>query len=81
MKRFITNEGLRMEKLFTKYGLGEYYQEMMGNIVIDNSELTPEVWSKVIKLLQDNPYDLISGFEGEGEEQYLFVANRTDLDI
>lgn len=61
------------------FKLGEWYNPYMGNIVISNEEQTPENIANVIELLKKYPYDLVMGYEGEGEDQYLFVVERIFL--
>lgn len=81
MDKFITKEGLERYELFNKYGLGEFWEMGMGNIIIFENEITPEIQNKVFKLLSDFPFELVMGFEGEDEEKYLFVTGREDLNI
>ena len=60
-------------------GLGFGYNPMMGNIILEKDEQTPENIANVIELLKKYPYDLVMGYEGEGEDQYLFVVEKIFL--
>lgn len=68
-------------ELFKKYGLGQFWEMDMDNLIIFEEDLTLEIQNKVFKLLADFPNQLVSGFEGEEDEKYLFVTYREDLDI
>ena len=60
-------------------GLGFGYNPMVGNIILEKNEQSPENINKAINLIKKYPYELIMGFEGEEGEEYLFISEREFL--
>lgn len=70
----MTEIGRETYKLFEKYGLEEYYQFEMGNLIIYPKDFSINVQSKVIDFLKSNT-EYVLGFE----ESYYFVSRIDDL--
>ena len=77
----ITEQGIKIFELVYSYGLAEFYQAEMGNLVIEPSKLTMDVMSKVLNFLSNNT-DWAMAYEDIGDgEQIIYVAMIDELNV
>ena len=75
----MTAEGKRLYSLVDAYGLGEFYQAEVGNVIIEPDRMTVEVARNVFKFLAEHT-EWIMGYEDIGDgEQIIYVAQIAEL--
>lgn len=63
----LTAKGKKVMELVNSYGLGDYFNPFMGNILIRS---LADVKEKVSKFLKENP-DWVLGYEAESGYYYI----------
>lgn len=76
----MTVEGKKRFELVFSYNLGGFYNEFMGNLVLDPRKITVDVLCDVLKFLSDNT-DWVMGYEDIGDgEQSIYIMPIADLE-
>lgn len=73
MNEFVTDEGRRVAELVSKYGLINFYQYPVGNLIFAPHEMTIDVMSRVMKFLRENQ-EWVMGFEEDGVSPFIYVT-------
>ena len=77
--QWMTAEGKARLKFVKDAGFEEFYNPWMGNLIIEDSQMTAGVKEKVFEFLRANE-DWIFGHEDSGEgDGYYFITTREDL--
>lgn len=76
----ITEEGKKRIELVIKYGLFDYYNEFVGNIIISQNQMNDEIKSKIFFFISNNT-NWILGFEkyDDNTEGYYYLNTIEDL--
>jgi len=74
----LTEQGKKTYELVFSYNLGGFYNEYMGNIIIEPSKLTVDVMNDLLKFLSENT-DWVMGYEDIGDGRQNVFVTQADL--
>ena len=74
----MTELGYTTYKLVQSYGLGQFYNKYMGNLIILESMITVEMMSNILNFLKNNE-DWIMGYENCFGESSIYITQKENL--